>query len=237
MTVTKDAGNRNMPAMVMVPEDKLEQLICAVTSLGELHLKLIGLYEKESRLKKQHKPYLYVREYADEVCREDKVLVNQIVREVLDPESTKIVKQDKDGKTKTQESERKEFDPEKCRDCLRYEDCEEFYMQLRAAERKKTKDEKSEGGTKEQVKAVPDHSDNFSLPDGLVLMSTETLGSMQDDMLRLTEAMDQLVGILRAGVNGSCVRRADAEKAVNMGSHLSDEVFRRWDNADFAALA
>lgn len=200
MTVTKDAGNRNMPAMVMVPEDKLEQLICAVTFLGELHLKLIGLYEKESRLKKQHKPYLYVREYADEVCREDKALVNQIVREVLDPESVRIVEPDEgrgrrnpDNKEEPQETENRNLNPEK--------------------------------------------KDNFSLPDGLVLMSTETLGSMQDDMLRLTEAMDQLVGILRAGVNGSCVRRADAEKAVNMGSHLSDEVFRRWDNADFAAFA
>lgn len=112
--MNKEGKNRDMQAIVMLQEDKFRQIISAVTSLAEHHLELIGLYEKESRLKKQHKPYLYVREHADEVCRRDKKLVSALVHEVLDPESIRIVDPDEmdDGESAEKENSRDHTDTE-----------------------------------------------------------------------------------------------------------------------------
>ena len=67
-------------------------------------------------------------------------------------------------------------------------------------------------------------------------MTTGTLGTMQDDMLQLTDALDYMVGLLRSGVNGIPIRKSDAEEAVKRGAALSEEVFKRWDDADIIAL-
>ena len=92
-------------------------------------------------------------------------------------------------------------------------------MQIRAEKKKKAAEQ-----------------DNFNLPDGLVMMSTDNLGTMQDDMLQLTEALDHMVSMLRSGVTGVPIKKAAAEEAVKRGSALSEEVFKRWDDADFVAM-
>ena len=68
------------------------------------------------------------------------------------------------------------------------------------------------------------------------MMSTDTLGTMQDDMLQLTEALDHMVGLLRNGVTGIPIKKAAAEEAVKRGSALSEEIFKRWNDADINAL-
>lgn len=177
-----------MPAMIMVPEPRLKQLVVSMTRLAEMHLGLIELYEEESRLKKQHKPYLYLREHADQVCEKDKKAVESILHAVMDFDDM------------AEEKTNQEPDPEECGDC------EKYFM------------------------------DNFNLPGELVLMSTDTLGTMQDDMLQLTDALDYMVALLRSGVTGIPIRKADAEEAVKRGAALSEEVFKRWDDADIIAL-
>ncbi|WP_194611662.1 hypothetical protein [Clostridium vitabionis] len=183
-----------MPAMIMVPEPRLKQLVVSMTRLAEMHLGLIELYEEESRLKKQHKPYLYLREHADQVCENDKKAVESILHTVLDFDDM------------AEEKTNQEPDPEECHDGGRHGNSETYFM------------------------------DNFNLPGELVLMTTGTLGTMQDDMLQLTDALDYMVALLRSGVAGIPIRKADAEEAVKRGEVLSEEVFKRWDDAEIIAL-
>lgn len=99
------------------------------------------------------------------------------------------------------------FDPVKCRDCACYEDCCEYVQQ----------------------KAYEENA-------GIVMMSTETLGLMQDDMLALSEQIDQLTGIFRNMVAGGAISPETLEKVLSGASQLSDEVVERWDNADMVAM-
>ena len=194
MNKERNRAAAKMPAMIMVPEPKLKQIVVSMTRLAEMHLGLIELYEEESRLKKQHKPYLYLREHADQVCEKDKKTVESILHAVMDFDEM------------AEEKTNQEPDPEECSDCTRRGDCEKYFM------------------------------DNFNLPGELVLMSTDTLGTMQDDMLQLTDTHDYMVALLRSGVTGIPIRKADAEEAVKKGAALSEEVFKRWDDADIIAL-
>ncbi len=52
-----------------VPDAVLGQMMDDLNSMGGMLGELIGLYEKESRLKKHHRAYLHVREYADKACK------------------------------------------------------------------------------------------------------------------------------------------------------------------------
>lgn len=209
-----------MPAMIMVPEPRLKQIVVSMTRLAEMHLGLIELYEEESRLKKQHKPYLYLREHADQVCERDKKEVESMLHAVLGFDDA------------AEEKANQEPDPEECHDCSRRGDCEKYFMQVKAEEAAKDAVNNGEAG-----KTSPQKSpDNFDLPGELVLMTTGTLGTMQDDMLQLTDALDYMVALLRSGVNGIPIRKSDAEEAVKRGAALSEEVFKRWDDADIIAL-
>lgn len=220
MNNERNARAAKMPAMIMVPEPKLKQIVVSMTRLAEMHLGLIELYEEESRLKKQHKPYLYLREHADQVCERDKKEVESMLHTVLDFDDM------------AEEKANQEPDPEEYHDCNRRGDCERYFMQMKAEEAEKDAVNNGEAG-----KTSPqESSDNFDLPGELVLMTTGTLGTMQDDMLQLTDALDYMVALLRSGVNGIPIRKSDAEEAVKRGAALSEEVFKRWDDADMIAL-
>lgn len=222
MNKEMNKADGKIPAVIMVPEPKLKQIVFGMTRLAEMHLGLIGLYEEESRLKKQHKPYLFLREHADQVCEKDKKAVKAIMNAVLDFEDTEEKK----------DKEPDDFDPEKCRGCIRYDDCEEYFMQIRAEEKNRKAQENADTDEASDQEA----GGNFNLPEGLVMMSTDTLGTMQDDMLQLTEALDHMVGLLRNGVTGIPIKKAAAEEAVKRGAALSEEIFKRWDDADIIAL-
>ena len=70
--------NTNTKEMVSIPSDELAQLIYDMNHLALMHKNLIRLYEEESRLKKHHKAYLHIRDYADKVCADDKKTVAAI---------------------------------------------------------------------------------------------------------------------------------------------------------------
>ena len=70
--------NTNTKEMVTIPADELAQLIYDMNHLALMHKNLIRLYEEESRLKKHHKAYLHIRDYADKVCADDKKTVAAI---------------------------------------------------------------------------------------------------------------------------------------------------------------
>lgn len=102
------------------------------------------------------------------------------------------------------------FDPDWCAGCENYEECSA---------------EASEG------------LDFFDLPDGMVIMDTETLGEMQDDMLSLTETVDHLVAVYKDLIGGRAVSAMHVFQMLKAASEESREVFRKWDSANMAELA
>lgn len=184
---------------VEIPEAELSLLRFSVAALAEMHLNLIGLYEKESHLKKHHKAYLHVRDHADQVCAEDKEKVEALLRQLLD-----------DASEEGDEADRG-FDPDWCAGCENYEECSK------------------EADTEEM--------DVFDLPEGMVIMDTGTLGVMQDDMLALTETVDHLVAVYRDMIAGQGVDAKTMFSMLKAASAQSQEVFKRWDEAEMAELA
>lgn len=78
--------------------------------------------------------------------------------------------------------------------------------------------------------------DVFDLPHGMVMMSTGTLGVMQDDMLALTVAVDQLSDAFRSMEKGGGCSRNELDQLVGSASELARDVFNRWDDAELGEL-
>lgn len=87
--------NTNKNEMVSIPAGELSQLIYDMNHLALMHKKLIGLYEEESRLKKHHKAYLHIRDYADKVCAADKKTVATIQNRYKIPDCLELKGKDK----------------------------------------------------------------------------------------------------------------------------------------------
>lgn len=187
--------------MVSIPAPILTQLFFDVHYLADMHQNLIGMYERESALKKHHKAYLHVREEADAMCNQDKVRVQTILDHYENPG--------------------KHFEK-----AILFH---EALMQDSNPFRKRGKHEKPE----EEKKL-----DAFALPDGMVMMSTGTLGVMQDDMLALATVVDQLVAFIKAVYDNRACEYTydDFSKLMSDAVSLSQDVFKRWDDADLAEL-
>lgn len=194
--------NKNLKnvATVEVPEKALNRLLEITDSLVRMHLELIRLYEQESYLKKHHKAYLHVRDHAEAVCESDKNTISEMLAS-LHPDKLFAGEENGDDVMEV-------FDPEKCRDCPSYDDCDEYVNRKRV------------------------HPGSVAV----VMMTTETLGQMQDDMIALTGQIDQLTGIFRNMVAGGAISPEALETVLTGASKLSDEVFDRWDNADMVAM-
>lgn len=220
--------------MVSIPAPFLMQLFFDVHCLADMHQNLICMYERESALKKHHKAYLHVREEADAMCDQDKVRVQTILdhyenpgkhfekailfHEALMRESTPFRKRGKHEKSDANVSGTvfvPLFAAEDCDSCPHREECED----------------RKEPASKEEKTL-----DAFALPDGMVMMSTGTLGVMQDDMLALTMVVDHLVQLVKDIDEGGGYDRRAAGKLVGDALSLSGDVFKRWDEADLAEL-
>ena len=79
--------------------------------------------------------------------------------------------------------------------------------------------------------------DAFDLPHGMVMMSTGTLGTMQDDMLALAYAVDQLVDAFNDIAEGGGYDRNKMNIITGSASDLARDVFNRWDDAEMAVLS
>ena len=106
------------------------------------------------------------------------------------------------------------FDPDWCAGCENYEEC-----------------------SADTSKGRQDPVDVFSLPEGMVVMSTDTLGVMQDDMLALTETVDHLVSCYRSMISGKGIDVREMYSMLEGASKQSQEVFKRWDDAEMMELA
>lgn len=185
---------------VEIPEAELAMLRFSVSELAKMHLNLIGLYEKESHLKKHHKAYLHIRDHADQVCIDDKKKVQELLGQLIAETGSGDPADEGDHG----------FDPDWCAGCENYEECSrEAYTEM----------------------------DFFDLPDGMVIMDTETLGAMQDDMLSLTETVDHLVAVYKDLIGGKAISAMHVAQMLKAASEESREVFQRWDSAVMAELA
>ena len=186
-----------------VPDAVLKQLFADMYCMGGMLSELVTLYEKESLLKKHHRKYLHVREYADKKCIFYKDKMKEISNRWSDQ---KVTCEDMGCKNPTN-------DPY-VEDVLNGNVAEEDAAKLPAEE-----------------------SVEFSkLPKGMVLMTSDSLGVMHDDVICLTEGLDVMVALLRAVMAGCPMKKEDVESVVNMTSDMSEEVFRRWEEAEMIEL-
>lgn len=177
-----------------VPDAVLTQMMADMDCLGGMLGDLIGLYEKESQLKKHHRAYLHVREHADQACKYYKEKMKEIANHWVDQKVT----------------------------------CEDMGCQPSndPYEKDFVKDSKME---KYQVQ-------DQEFPKGMVLMSSESLGVMQDDVICLTEAVDTMAALFKALIAGCPMQKEDMQSVVNMTSALSEEIMKRWEEAEMIEL-
>lgn len=180
-----------------VPDAVLKQIFADMDSLGMMLRELIGLYEKESKLKKHHRAYLHVREYADQACVRYKKTIYDIAGRWTDNRFT-------------------------CEDMGCESPTDDPYV-------KKPMEEAPEEIEKEEV-------DFSKLPKGMVLMTSDSLGVMHDDVICLTEGLDTMVALIKAIMAGCPIAKADMESVLNMTSAMSEEIFNRWEEAEMIEL-
>ena len=196
-------NKQNCGGYLCVPAVVLEQLCDDVEALGGMLGELVCLYEKESLLKKHHRAYLHVREYADKACIRYKERMKEISNHWIDQ---KITCEDMGCKNPTN-------DP---------------YVE-------EVLNEKSE---KEEIAEYQEEDvvEFSKLPKGMVLMTSDSLGVMHDDMICLTEGLDVMVALFKAVLAGCPMKREDVESVLNMTSAMSEEVFKRWEEAEMIQL-
>ena len=64
---------------ITVSCDYFANMVADMYLMIYLHERLISYYEKESKLKKQHKAYVHVRDKAEKICAEDKAVIKKLV--------------------------------------------------------------------------------------------------------------------------------------------------------------
>lgn len=196
-------NKKNCGGYNCVPDAVLKQLLADMYCLGGMLGELVTLYEKESLLKKHHRKYLHVREYADKKCGSYKEKMKEIFNRWRDQKVT-------------------------CEDMGCKNPTDDPYVED-VLNGNVTEEETVEPPTEEPVE--------FSkLPKGMVLMTSDSLGVMHDDVICLTEGLDVMVALLRAIMAGCPMKKEDVEEVVNMTSDMSEEVFRRWEEAEMIEL-
>ena len=189
---------------ILVPKSEMVKILLGTVRLARMHLRLIDLHEEESRLKKHHKAYLHVREYADQICEEDKQDLSAIIDSIFPDKNLR------DPKSVIPFETAAYFDPAFCRDCPAFDECKEFMDA--AALVKKDEDE-------------PDYED-----DRLVLVPSNTMSEMLDDMCDLGMAVDDLLDIFYTLMDGGDISGGDLMERIYHAEDTSEEVYAKWGN-------
>ncbi len=187
-----NVNRKNCGGYHCVPDAVLKQIFADMDSLGKMLRELIGLYEKESKLKKHHRAYLHVREYADQACVRYKKTIYDIAGRWTDNRFT-------------------------CEDMGCKSPTDDPYVE-------------------EVQEAVSEEVDFSTLPKGMVLMTSDSLGVMHDDVICLTEGLDTMVAMLKAVMAGCPLSKKDVEEVLHMTSAMSEEIFNRWEEAEMIEL-
>lgn len=84
--------------------------------------------------------------------------------------------------------------------------------------------------------AHDDKQDAESTDNAAVLMSPDTLGQMQEDMINLCNLIDRFMDLFACLLSGRPVSEEDLSAAMHEAVDLTDEVIERWDEADMIAV-
>lgn len=230
----KEKMSVKMPVeLIEIPAACVTQLFFDVHCLLGMHEQLIRMYEVESMLKKHHKAYLHIREKADEMCRADKELMSEIIDHYQNP--AKYM-----DETLRFHNLLMKLD-EECGESPVYPTAEEIYKRIKALQEDETGQDKSldeakvgavNGAASENASGGKGSVDRHKIPETMVMMSAETLGVMQDDMLALTVVVDHLVEAIRRIKEGGFLHANAMEMLTKEAAKFSREVFERWDSAD-----
>ena len=190
---------------ILVPKKEMVKILLGTVRLARMHLRLIDLHEEESRLKKHHKAYLHIREYADQICEEDKQDLSAIIDSIFPDTNLR------DPKSVIPIETAAYFDPAFCRDCPAFDECKEFMDS--AAPVKKDED-------------APDYED-----DKLVLVPSNTMSEMLDDMCDLGMAVDDLLDIFYTLMDGGDISSDDLMERLLYAEDASEEAYARWGDS------
>ena len=116
--MNKNINNTN--EAILVPKSEMINILLGTVQLARMHLRLIDLHEEESRLKKRHQAYLHVRDYADQICEEDKEQVASIIDNIFPDVNLR------DSKSVISIETAAYFDPALCEGCPGFDGCKEY---------------------------------------------------------------------------------------------------------------
>ena len=186
---------------ILVPKAEMIGILLGTITLARMHLRLIDLHEEESRLKKQHRAYLYVREYANQVCEEDKPLVASIIDSIFPGVNLR------DPKSVIPVETLANFGRPECEDCPAYDGCKAFMDSIPA------------------TKAAEDVS---AADERLCLMSAVTFDDMLADLCALGTVVDNLLAAFDTLLGGGTISGEELIHLMIEGEGVSDEVYTKW---------
>lgn len=202
--MNKNTNNTNSTnEAILVPKSEMINILLGTVQLARMHLRLIDLHEEESRLKKRHQAYLHVRDYADQICEEDKEQVASIIDSIFPDVNLR------DPKSVIPIETAAYFDPDLCQDCPGFDGCKE-YMDSAA-----------------HVKTADEHVDDDD-DERLILVSTDTMDDMLEDMCSLGMAVDDLLDIFYTLMDGGDISSDDLMERMYHAEDTSEEVYAKW---------
>ena len=178
-------NNSSTNEAILVPKSEMINILLGTVQFARMHLRLIDLHEEESRLKKRHQAYLHVRDYADQICEEDKEQVASIIDSIFPDVNLR------DPKSVIPVETAAYFNPALC---------------------EKTADEH-----------VDDDDD-----ERLILVSTDTMDDMLEDMCSLGMAVDDLLDIFYTLMDGGDISSDDLMERMYHAEDTSEEVYAKW---------
>ena len=202
--MNKNINNTNSTnEAILVPKSEMINILLGTVQLARMHLRLIDLHEEESRLKKRHQAYLHVRDYADQICEEDKEQVASIIDSIFPDANLR------DPKSVIPIESAAYFDPDLCQDCPGFDGCKEYM------------------DSASHVKTADEHVDEDD-DERLILVSTDTMDDMLEDMCSLGMAVDDLLDIFYTLMDGGDISSDDLMERMYHAEDTSEEVYAKW---------
>ena len=199
--MNKNINNTN--DAILVPKSEMINILLGTVQLARMHLRLIDLHEEESRLKRHHKAYLHIRDYADQICEEDKEQITSIIGSIFPDTNLR------DPKSVIPFETAAYFDPALCQGCPGFDGCKEY---MDSASPVKKVDEDVGGNDDER----------------LILVSSDTMDDMLEDMCSLGMAVDDLLDIFYTLMDGGDISGGDLMERMYHAEDTSEEVYAKW---------
>ena len=193
---------------ILVPKAEVQDILFSILHLGLMHQRLIELHEEESRLKKQHKAYLHIREYADEICEEDKKAVASILGKFFHatgPDATEAV---------TLSGLAAKCD----------------LTSFGAA------NNNSVGESHQETAFAGSNGNEEDFSEELMLVPVAQLGELLEDLCSMGSVIDGFLEIFDKLMSGDTVSEENLLHILIEAEGVSDEVYEKWGELELSAI-